>query len=84
MVLVFIWWFAGYGWKFVCLFQFQMFRFKVYGVKLSATQPCVWVPAIYIFGHQDMKACEMWVKEINSFIKKQEERPKSLMVSVLY
>lgn len=58
----------------------QMFRFTIHCVQKSKTQPSLWTPAVYTFGHRDLRTCQMWVARINTFINMEAGRPKSLLV----
>lgn len=60
----------------------EMYRFTVHGVQRSKTQPSLWVPSMYTFGHKDSQTCQMWVNQINSSLDMELERPKSLLVFV--
>ncbi|KAK2653436.1 hypothetical protein Ddye_013292 [Dipteronia dyeriana] len=61
---------------------YEMFRFKAHGFKKSKTQPCLWVPATYTFGHKDLSTCEMWVNQVNASLNREVGRPKNLLVFV--
>ncbi|WOG96939.1 hypothetical protein DCAR_0416278 [Daucus carota subsp. sativus] len=60
----------------------EMFRFTIHCVQKSKTQPSLWTPAVYTFGHRDLRTCQMWVARINTFINMEAGRPKSLLVFV--
>ncbi|OAY48113.1 ceramide kinase isoform X2 [Manihot esculenta] len=60
----------------------EMHRFRVHGVQKSHTQPCLWVPTTYTFGHKDLETCQLWVNRINASLKIKKERPKNLLVFV--
>ncbi|KAM7494646.1 hypothetical protein LguiB_029255 [Lonicera macranthoides] len=60
----------------------ELYRFTVHGVQRSKTQPCLWVPAVYTFGHKDLRTCQSWVNQINASLEMEADRPKSLLVFV--
>ncbi|KAI8006522.1 Ceramide kinase [Camellia lanceoleosa] len=62
----------------------EMYRFVVHGFQRSKSQPCLWAPSVYTFGHKDLDACQMWVNQITTSVNVEtgRERPKSLLVFV--
>ncbi|XP_059624924.1 ceramide kinase isoform X2 [Cornus florida] len=60
----------------------EMYRFMVHCVQKSKTQPSLWAPSVYTFGHKDKQTCQMWVNQINASLNKETGRPKSLLVFV--
>ncbi|XP_062163725.1 ceramide kinase isoform X2 [Alnus glutinosa] len=62
--------------------DYEMYRFTVHGVRRSTTQPSLWVPAVYTFGHKDLQTCQMWVNHSNASLNLELGRPRNLMVFV--
>ncbi|KAE8056828.1 hypothetical protein FH972_013565 [Carpinus fangiana] len=60
----------------------EMYRFTVHGVQRSTTQPSLWVPAVYTFGHKDLQTCLMWVNHTNASLNLELGRPRNLMVFI--
>ncbi|XP_057476478.1 LOW QUALITY PROTEIN: ceramide kinase [Actinidia eriantha] len=60
----------------------EMYRFTVHGVQRSMTQPSLWAPSVYTFGHKDMNTCQVWVDRITASLNMELGRPKSLLVFV--
>lgn len=60
----------------------EMYRFIVHGVEKSKSQPCLWIPCVYTFGHSDSETCRMWVNRIDACLKMEVGRPKDLLVFV--
>ncbi|KAM7493744.1 hypothetical protein LguiB_028353 [Lonicera macranthoides] len=40
--------------------QFLACPLQVESWSRSKTQPCLWVPAAYTFGHKDLRTCQSW------------------------
>ncbi|XP_076897309.1 ceramide kinase-like isoform X1 [Bidens hawaiensis] len=60
----------------------EMYRFTVHGVERSKSQPSLWAPVVFTFGHVDKQICQMWVNKINSCLSLETDRPKNLLVYV--
>lgn len=60
----------------------EMHRFTVHSVQRSKAHPSLWTQTVYTFGHQDLMTCQTWVKRINAVLRKDADRPKSLLVFV--
>ncbi|KAG1362145.1 ceramide kinase [Cocos nucifera] len=60
----------------------EMYRFVVHGFHKPETCCSPWVLSEYTFGHEDLQKCQMWVEDINAYIKIGAGRPKSLLVFV--
>lgn len=65
-------------------FLMQMNHFIVHSFQKSMSQPCLWVLAVYTFGHKDLQTCQMWMNKINDSLNKEFGRPKNLLVYVFY
>ncbi|XP_022737487.1 ceramide kinase-like isoform X2 [Durio zibethinus] len=48
----------------------------------SKSQACLWIVAMYSFGHKDLQTCQMWVNKINDSLNKEVGRPRNLLVFV--
>ncbi|XP_023741849.1 ceramide kinase isoform X3 [Lactuca sativa] len=59
-----------------------MYRFTVHGVDRSKSQPSLWAPIVYTFGHMDKPTCQMWVNRLSGFLTMETHRPKNLLVYV--
>lgn len=57
-----------------------MYRFTVHGVQQSKTQSSLLLPVVYTFGNKSLSACEMWMNQIELFMKKEICRPRNLLV----
>nr|GEX06300.1 ceramide kinase isoform X1 [Tanacetum cinerariifolium] len=60
----------------------EMYRFTVHGVERSKSQPSLWAPTVYTFGHVDKQTCQMWVNRMNTYLRMEPDRPKNLLVYV--
>lgn len=60
----------------------EMYRFTLHVVHKSKTQPSLWTPSVYTFGHKNLEICMSWVNQINSHLYVEAMRPKSLLVFV--
>lgn len=60
----------------------KMFHFTVHGFIKSKNQPSQWILAEYTFGHTNLQTCLMWVNQLNSSLKLEVGRPRSLLVFV--
>ncbi|GKC89068.1 ceramide kinase isoform X1 [Tanacetum coccineum] len=60
----------------------EMYRFTVHGVERSKSQPSFWAPTVYTFGHVDKQTCQMWVNQMNTYLRMEPDRPKNLLVYV--
>ncbi|EOY22807.1 Diacylglycerol kinase family protein isoform 4 [Theobroma cacao] len=60
----------------------EMNHFIVHSFQKSMSQPCLWVLAVYTFGHKDLQTCQMWMNKINDSLNKEFGRPKNLLVFV--
>ncbi|XP_022737150.1 ceramide kinase-like [Durio zibethinus] len=60
----------------------EMNHFAVHSFQKSKSQPCLWILAMYTFGHKDLQTCQMWVNKINDSLNKEVGRPKNLLVFV--
>ncbi|XP_024982258.1 ceramide kinase-like [Cynara cardunculus var. scolymus] len=60
----------------------EMYRFTVHGVERSKSQPSLWAPTVYTFGHVDKQTCLMWVNRMKTFLSMETDRPKNLLVYV--
>ncbi|XWS60125.1 hypothetical protein CRYUN_Cryun07bG0007500 [Craigia yunnanensis] len=60
----------------------EMNHFAVHSFEKSKSQPCLWILAVYTFGHKDLQTCQMWVNKINDSLNKEVGRPKNLLVFV--
>ncbi|KAL7613407.1 hypothetical protein Lser_V15G09184 [Lactuca serriola] len=60
----------------------KMYRFTVHGVDRSKSQPSLWAPIVYTFGHMDKPTCQMWVNRLSGFLTMETHRPKNLLVYV--
>lgn len=58
----------------------KMHRFVVHGFERSRTCRSTWVLSSYTFGNKDPQACRTWIEEINTRIRMDMSRPKSLWV----
>lgn len=58
----------------------QMYRFTIHVVQTSKTQPSLWVPSAYTFGHNNLEICMSWVNQINFHLHVEAKRPKNLLV----
>ncbi|PWA99304.1 ATP-NAD kinase-like domain-containing protein [Artemisia annua] len=57
----------------------EMYRFTVHGVERSKSQPSLWAPTVYTFGHVDKQTCQMWVNRMNTYLRMEPDRPKNLL-----
>ncbi|XP_034916245.1 ceramide kinase isoform X2 [Populus alba] len=60
----------------------EMYRFTVHSFQKSRGQPCLWVLAVYSFGHKDLQTCQTWVDRINASLNLEMGRPKNLLVFI--
>ncbi|KAH6818134.1 Diacylglycerol kinase family protein [Perilla frutescens var. frutescens] len=60
----------------------EMYRFTLHVVHKSKTQPSLWTPSVYTFGHKNLDICMSWVNQINSCMYVEAKRPKSLLVFI--
>ncbi|KAJ0961910.1 hypothetical protein J5N97_029738 [Dioscorea zingiberensis] len=62
----------------------QMYRFVVHGYyKQGASHtPGPWTLSEYMFGHKNLQTCQNWAEQLNTFLKMEIGRPKSLLVFV--
>lgn len=60
----------------------EMYRFTIRRARKSKTQPSVFIPSFYTFGHKDSHTCQMWVNRINDLLNMDTDRPKNLLVFV--
>ncbi|XP_061979408.1 ceramide kinase isoform X1 [Populus nigra] len=60
----------------------EMYRFTVHSFQKSRGQPCLWVLAVYSFGHKDLQTCQTWVDRINASLNLEMGRPKKLLVFI--
>ncbi|PIM98525.1 Ceramide kinase [Handroanthus impetiginosus] len=60
----------------------EMYRFTVHVVHKSKTQPSLWTPSVYTFGHENLEICRTWVNQINASLNIEAKRPKRLLVFV--
>ncbi|KAI3720860.1 hypothetical protein L2E82_31857 [Cichorium intybus] len=65
-----------------CTQSLSMYRFTVHGVERSKSQPSLWAPTVFTFGHVDKSTCQMWVNRLNGFLTMETDRPKNLLVYV--
>lgn len=61
----------------------QMYRFTIRRARKSKTQPSVFIPSFYTFGHKDSHTCQMWVNRINDLLNMDTDRPKNLLVRLV-
>ena len=60
----------------------KMHHFTVHGFARNKNQPSQWSLVEYNFGHKDLHTCQMWVDQLNSALKLEVGRPRSLLVFV--
>ncbi|KAM7272807.1 hypothetical protein ACFE04_027471 [Oxalis oulophora] len=62
--------------------RYEMYRFTLHCVQSSKSQPSILVHVVYTFGHKDSLMCQIWANRIDTSLKMEAQRPRSLLVFV--